>query len=813
MTPAAPAPARVDTETDIDDRAAPLPTIPIDWQDCVDPAPTIIFVTDAQGRLLLHNASFAALHGRAGATLNGLPLSAVADPGTVRTLRRQDPSILATDRTVVYEQRVLTRDGDCVLKLHRHAVRGRDGRAVAVCTIGVDVTELMHARRTAEAAVRAKSEFLANMSHEIRTPMNAIIGMSYLALQSGLTPRQYDYVVKVQRSAESLLGIINDILDFSKIEAGKLDMEAIEFDLGDVMDNLANLIGLKAEEKGLELIFVEPPDLPTALIGDPMRLGQVLVNLANNAVKFTEQGEIIVSVKLVERTDHEVVLGFAVQDSGVGIHPQHQQRLFQAFAQGDATMSRRYGGSGLGLAISQRLVQLMHGRIAVQSEPGHGSTFRFEARFGRRRNAAELGFAMPAAASARVLVVDDNAAARRALVELVRAFELDADDAADGASALDAVAQAQRDGRAYDLVLLDWTMAGMDGVECARQLMRAAQHPPRVLMVTAFGRDEAMKCLKERDVTVAAVLTKPVTPSRLLDTFSTTLGRPLRAVVHHASVSSLYGEAAASLRGKRVLVVEDNPINQQFALELLSRAAVIVTVAGDGQQALDLLATQSVDAVLMDCQMPVMDGYAATRVLRQNPAWRDLPVIAMTANAMLGDREKALDAGMNDHIVKPVKVEAMFATLSRWLQPSPPAPALAPPARLSALRRREEPADAAIELDLRGIDTRAGLSIAFGDALLYDALLEMFRKDQQDFLPNFVRARDGAHWAEAQRLAHSLKAVASTIGARTLADLAEDLERACAQVDDAALIDRLLRAVDAELSAVLSGLAAHAQTA
>jgi two-component system sensor histidine kinase/response regulator len=668
-------------------------------------------------------------------------------------------------------------------------------------------SQLETSMELAIANSNAKSEFLSNMSHEIRTPMNAIIGLSYLALKTNLTPSQRDYLKRIQISGQHLLGIINDILDFSKIEAGKLSIERIAFEIDKLLDNVANLTAEKASAKGLELVFETDKSVPSHLLGDPLRLGQILINYANNAVKFTEKGKIGIHIQVRAESETEVLLFFEVKDTGVGITEEQKAQLFQSFQQADSSITRRYGGTGLGLAISKKLAEMMGGEVGVESEFGKGSTFWFTAWLGKSQEKEHSYVPRPDLRGRRILVVDDNEHARVVIVDMLTSMTFAVIAFDSGSAALEEIKRAAHEGIRYDLVFLDWQMPEMDGIETAKRINAMGLSPaPHLVIITAYGREEVIR--EAEKVGIEDVLIKPISASILFDTAMHLLGANRKERRESEEDSSQRAEGSAGIRGAKILLVEDNELNQEVASEILVAAGCTVSLAADGAVAVGKVQETAYDLVLMDMQMPVMDGITATKEIRKLSQFASLPIIAMTANAMKEDRERCLAAGMNDYITKPIDPDAMFATLRRYYAcgpaQNPVPPVTAPPSVAGEIPT------------ISGIDTEGALRRVVGNKNLYIDLLKRYSDGQREAAAKIREALDAGDRSLAERIAHTLKGVSGNIGAVEVQAVAGELEASIGGMQPEASIaetlQRLASIVTVTIDRIDSGLAKAIRT-
>ena len=660
--------------------------------------------------------------------------------------------------------------------------------------------DLIRAKEIAETATKSKSTFLANMSHEIRTPMNAVIGFLGLLAKTDMTLKQQDYVHKIESSARVLLGIINDILDFSKIEVGKLEIETVNFQLDEVINNIVEMIAVKAAEKNIELLSNVHSDVPRALVGDPLRLGQILVNLASNAVKFTDKGHILIKAELLSKDPTGCRIKFSVQDTGIGMTAEQVEKMFTAFSQADSSITRRFGGTGLGLTISKRLAEMMDGEISIESQQGVGSTFTYAALFKRQAEIRESKTPdMEKLRTLKVLIVDDSEMARTILAEHLFTFGIHAAQADSGQAAIEEIRRASQS-MSYDLVLMDLRMPDMDGLETARKI-RADQdiaHMPLIIIVSAFGREEIVK--QAENIGIRTFLMKPVNPHLLRDILLNAFGEAAaEASAHTPDIKP----TAVRADGLRVLLAEDNVLNQEVATEILRSAGISVEIANNGKEAVEAVTNTPYDIVLMDIQMPVMGGYEATKHIRSIDQYKDLPIIAMTAHAMQGAREECLEAGMNDYISKPIDPDSLLLTIQKWMRPgaaidrAPNEPAAKNPDKYEET--------ISLPQGLSGIDIEAGLKRLNGNRKLYKKLLFDFAGSYSSIYDDISRALKQDDTGLALRLVHTLKGVAGNISALEIQTIAVDLEKALTR-NSARETERLLLNLDKTVKSMIDML-------
>jgi len=742
------------------------------FRDLADGAPVMIWLSEPDGRRWWFSRGWLDFTGRTLDDQVGDGWAQLVHPDDLDRVRETSRS--AAERGIEHriEYRLRRKDGEFRWILGNGLPRRRaDGGPAGLIGCSIDVTELRSAREAAESASRSKSEFLANMSHEIRTPMNGILGMTELALETRLTSRQREYLGLVKSSADSLLTLINDILDFSKIEAGKLSLDPVPFAIREALDDTMRTLAQRAHSKQLELACRIAPDVPDDLVGDPGRLRQVVVNLVGNAIKFTGRGEVVVSVERESAADGEVVLRFAVADTGIGIAPEKRATIFAPFEQADGSTTRKYGGTGLGLAISSKLVAMMGGEIGVDGEVGRGSTFRFTARFGLGApspRAALPGDSSPIA-DLRVLVVDDNHTNRRILEEILHTWAAIPTTTEDAVSALAALRAASRAGRPFEVALIDGMMPGMDGFDLAEAIrLEASFPPPLMVMLTSGGQSGESE--RARSLGISAYLTKPVRQSELFDSLAKMLDAAAPEPI--PSGASAPGDPAEepsppTAGTLRILLAEDNIVNQKVAVCMLRRMGHVPTVVGDGRAAVEAWMASAFDLILMDVQMPEMDGFEAVAAIRAEEAraGAHTPIVALTAHAMKGDRERCLAAGFDDYLTKPIRSDDFRAAIGRLADAAPAAPG-------------ESATGPSAEFD-----QEAALEGLGGDEQLLVEVVGLFLDDCPRLLAETGSAIGRADAATVKRLAHTLRGVAGNFAIAAVVEAARSLEDR-ARVDD-----------------------------
>lgn len=686
-----------------------------------------------------------------------------------------------------------------ILTVYEATYFGAHGNPLGIVGLFVDVTtqkrlesDLISAKDQATQASKAKGEFLANMSHEIRTPMNAILGMSHLALLTDLNNKQRNYISNIEKAGKSLLGIINDILDFSKIEAGKLTIEHIEFRFSEVLDNISNIVSVKAQDKNLELIFDIDPDLPDDLIGDPLRLGQIIINLVGNSVKFTENGEIIIRARKLSETNDLIEIQFDIEDNGIGMNDEQISRLFQSFSQADGSITRKYGGTGLGLTISKNFVELMDGHIWVESEIGKGSTFSFTIHCGRSEFSIKEQIAKTTILNNKhVLVVDDNQASRDIMYALLDNLDLRVSAVSNGEEAVFEVKSADQSSNGFDVIVMDWKMPGINGDEATKQIHALElQKKPKVILASAYGEDAGLLVGDAKKLFDAA-LVKPINPSSLFDALMEAFGQEelkfLRGKENNSDSTDDIDFTAL-----KILLVEDNIINQEVAKGILEQYNPQITVADNGKIALDMINEASFDIVLMDMQMPVMDGITATKKIREIDAFANLPILAMTANAMKKDVDQCIDAGMNGHISKPIDVKELIIAIEYWTSDKSKIIRSATK-NISKNTINITDNEHSSTIDPLILDSNEGIQRIGGNSTAYWKVISAFTNTKIIAIDNIRKYINEENRDEVELFAHSLRGAAANLSAKGLAIMAGNLEEQARtnKVMDIKLLDKI----------------------